>query len=334
MFTLLANPTTAPCFHDTHAEFRADVIDGLSRTQRAIPCKYFYDDAGSRLFEEITEQPEYYVARAETALLAAHAPAIAAALGEKVDLLELGSGGSHKTRLLLDALRGSVIRYVPIDISAQHLAGSARQLRRHYPSLRVEPVVGDYSRDIEGVSFVAGARRMVMFLGASIGNFQPAETVEFLRRARELAGPRGVVLVAVDLPKDGAVLERAYDDAKGATAAFNLNLLHRMRRDLDARLAPSDFEHVAVWQPEHSRIEMRLRATRNTVIEVGEESFRFARGECIRTERCHKYDDAAFARLARLARLSCQRVWLDPAAQVSLHWLTPSSDSSIARGHK
>lgn len=306
--------------------FAADVLAGLSQRPPSIPCKYFYDLTGSRLFDRITEQPEYYPTRAETELLHAHAGAIARALGRRVDLIELGSGSSIKTRLLLDALEAPS-RYVPIDISAEHLRATAKRLAQAYPDLRIEPVVGDYGAHIDGVSVLPQTRRVVFFPGSSIGNFEPDDAVAFLRRARTLAGPTGVLLVGVDLPKSPATLERAYDDPAGYTAQFNLNLLVRMQRELGAELTVSDFRHAAVWQPERSRIEMRLVATRRTSVTVDRRRFEFGDGEWIVTEHCYKHDVDAFGALARRAGLVRGRVWLDPGQRVSMHWLDVEADS-------
>lgn len=308
--------------------FLRDVRAGLAGRPRAIPCKYFYDLLGSQLFDRITEQPAYYPTAAETELLAANAGAIASALGPRVDLIELGSGSSLKTRLVLEALERPA-RYVPIDISAEHLHASAERLRRRYPDLRVEPVVADYAHPIETVSVVLGARRTVFFPGSSIGNFEPDETIAFLERAAALAGPGGVVLVGVDLPKAREVLERAYDDPAGVTAAFNLNLLHRMRRELDAEVEPAHFRHHAPWQPEHARIEMRLVATQATRIVLAGEVFSIPEGEWIVTEHCYKHSVPAFSALARRAGLSPRDVWLDPGGRMSMHWLDVPSNLEI-----
>lgn len=300
--------------------FLADVLDGLSATPRSIPCKYFYDRTGSELFDRITEQPEYYLTRAETALLRAHAASIAEALGPHIDLVELGSGSSVKTRILLDALRAPA-RYVPVDISGEHLRASARRLARAYPDLAIEPLAADYARPIEGLRTVRGARRVVFFPGSSIGNFEPLEAVRFLARAAALAGPRGIVLIGVDLPKEASILERAYDDAAGATRAFNLHVLHRMQRELGAEVEVRQFRHAAPWQVERSRIEMRLVATRATEVRVGGTSFSLGKDEHIVTEHCYKHDVASFRSLARKAGLAAGPVWLDPDGLVSMHWL-------------
>jgi L-histidine Nalpha-methyltransferase len=300
--------------------FARDVVNGLARSPRVIPCKYFYDFQGSRLFDQITEQPAYYLTLAETELLEAHAPAISALLGPQVDLIELGSGSSIKTRLLLNALR-SPLRYLPIDISAEHLTDSAHKLRHEYPDLRVEPVEGDYSASIEGVSNLPNAKRAVFFAGSSIGNFEPDDAVAFLARAKALAGVGGVVLIGADLPKQRDVLERAYDDPAGVTAAFNLNLLSRMVRELGASIEIDHFRHEALWQPGLSRVGMHLVAQQDTHITVDETRFDFVRGDFIVTEHCYKYSVEAFGAIAQRAGLYLRHSWHDPSVRVSMYWL-------------
>jgi dimethylhistidine N-methyltransferase len=304
----------------SRSRFMEDVAIGLSRNPRSIPCKYFYDHRGSLLFELITEQPEYYPTRAETELLELHASKIAAALGRHVDLVEFGSGSSVKTQILLDAL-DAPSRYVPIDISAKHLRETARGLSRMYPGLWIEPVVADYSARIEGISTVSNARRVVFFPGSSIGNFEPEEAVRFLRRARELAGKGGVVLVGVDCSRDSTQIERAYNDEAGVTGAFNRNLLHRMQNELDAELDVNAFRHLAVWQSEPCRIEMRLIATRPLRVRLGGGVFKFEKDEYIVTERCYKHDVDAFRALSRRAGLTPGEVWFDAQQRMSMHWL-------------
>ncbi len=303
-----------------HGQFLRDVLEGLTAHPRILPCKYFYDRHGSELFDRIAEEPDYYLTGAETELLTMHAAAIAAALGRAVDLVELGSGSSIKTRILLDALL-TPARYVPIDISGEYLFATAERLQHLYPDLAIEPMVADYSGRIDGLRAIEGTRRVVFFPGSSIGNFEPRAAVAFLDRARILAGRGGVVLVGVDLPKERAVLERAYDDRHGVTAAFNLNLMTRLQSELGAELESDAFRHAAPWQPEHSRVEMRLVATRATLIRVGGQSFPFKAGEHIVTEHCYKHDVAAFRRLAVQAGLGPGAVWFDPDERVSIHWL-------------
>lgn len=306
--------------------FLEDVVRGLSGSPKSLPCKYFYDKRGSLLFDRITELDEYYPTRAETDLLRASAGDIAARLGPHVDLVELGSGSSIKTRILLDAMLASAAtapaRYVPIDISAAHLADTARALRSAYPTLSIEPHAADYAQPIPFLAPPPGARRRVVFFpGSSIGNFEPDEAVVFLARARLLAGTGGIVLVGVDLPKDPRVLEAAYDDREGVTAEFNKNLLRRANRELGADFDLDAFLHRAPWDPVRRRVQMRLVSAREQVVSVGGRSFSFEAGEPLVTEHSYKHDVHDFRALARRAGLAAGPVWLDPGERVSMHWL-------------
>lgn len=311
---------------DARAQFLRDLLRGLSARPKNIPCKYFYDKHGSLLFDRITQLDEYYPTRAETELLETHARDIAARLGPRIDLVELGSGSSIKTRILLDALLASAAtapaRYVPIDISAQHLVDTARALRRAYPTLSIEPRAADYARPIASPPMPVGAtRRVVFFPGSSIGNFEPDEAVAFLGRARRLAGAGGIVLVGVDLPKDARVLEAAYDDRDGVTAEFNKNLLRRANRELGADFDLDGFAHRAPWDPVRRRVQMRLVSVRAQVVSVGGRRFGLHAGEPIVTEHCYKHGVGDFRALAREAGLAPGPVWMDPSERVSMHWL-------------
>jgi L-histidine N-alpha-methyltransferase len=306
---------------DTRAKFLDDVIAGLSRSPRALPCKYLYDKRGSLLFDAITELEEYYPTRAETELLRAHAGAIAERLGPRIDLVELGSGSSVKTRILLDALHAPA-RYVPVDISAQHLRDTAAALMESYPGQAIEPLVADYAKPLPPLALPQGAsRRVVFFPGSSIGNFEPLEAVAFLARARALAGRGGVVLIGVDLPKDASIIEPAYDDREGVTAEFNRNLLVRINAELGADFDVAAFAHRAPWDAVRRRVEMRLVSERDQVVRVGGHEFELAAGEPIVTEHCYKHGVEDFRALARDARLTAGPVWLDPGERMSMHWL-------------
>lgn len=306
--------------NDEHDCFAHDVINGLSQSPRSIPCKYFYDFQGSLLFDQITEQPAYYLTAAETELLRAHASAISELLGPRTDLVELGSGSSIKTRLLLNALDNPV-RYLPIDISVEHLKNSAAKLQLEYPNLRIEPLEADYSGVIERITNLPNAKRVVFFAGSSIGNFEPDDATAFLSRAKALAGSDGVVLISADFPKKRDVLERAYDDPAGMTAAFNLNILSRMARELSASVEINHFQHKALWMPEPSRVEMRLVAKQDTHIAVNGMQFDFVKGDFIVTEHCYKYSAEAFDEIARRAGLHLRHSWLDPSAKMRMYWL-------------
>ena len=233
--------------------FLADVVAGLYRTPKSLPSKHFYDAEGSRLFEAITATAEYYPTRTETALLRRIAPEVAARIPAGGALVEFGSGASVKTRLLLDAAP-QLRRYVPIDISPDALADAAAQISALYPSLSVEPIVADFTRPLALSADILAAGRMGFFPGSTIGNFPPAEATAFLSRARAALGGGASFLVGIDLVKAPNVLEAAYDDAEGITAAFNKNLLARINRELDGDIDLNAFDHRALWNPAESRM--------------------------------------------------------------------------------
>ena len=277
--------TAAPVsFRDVLAareDFLEDVLAGLAGHPPAIPPKYFYDRAGSELFDRICALPEYYVTRTELAILRAHAREIAAAAGADSVLLELGSGASRKIRLLLEALHPRA--YVGIDISGDFLLASCRRLASDYPWLRVHAVCADLCEPLPAQHLPEG-RRLAFYPGSSIGNFDPAQAQEFLAHVRELVGPAGALLIGVDLKKDPGVLHAAYNDSAGVTAQFNLNVLRRMRRELGARLDPHGFRHLAFYNQDAGRIEMHLQAIGAQAIRIGSECFEFADGATIHGE--------------------------------------------------
>jgi dimethylhistidine N-methyltransferase len=306
---------------DDRSRLRDDAWEGLARLRKTLPCKHFYDERGSRLFEAICDTPEYYPTRTELSILEAHAGEMADRVGAGCLLVEYGSGSSRKTRLLLDRLRDPA-GYVPIDISRGALAASAGRLAAAYPQLEVLPVCADYTEAIElPHPRRAPARRAVFFPGSTIGNFTPPEAQRFLARMARVAGPGGGVLIGVDLRKSRSVLERAYDDAAGVTAAFNRNLLVRLNRELGADFELEGFRHASVWNEAAGRVEMHLVSERDQVVQVAGRSFRFAAGETIHTENSYKYSLAGFAALAAGARLAVRRVWTDPRAWFSVQWL-------------
>jgi dimethylhistidine N-methyltransferase len=315
---------SAPALHDLapdRARFRDDVWHGLATPQKTLPCKYFYDARGSALFEAICALPEYYPTRTELAIMQRHAGAMAERLGRGRLLVEYGSGSSTKTRLLLDRLVEPA-GYMPIDISRAALAASSRALAAAYPSLDVIPVCADYTESFELPHAAAAvARRGVYFPGSTIGNFTPPQAQRFLARMARVAGPEGVLLVGVDLKKDPAVLERAYDDAAGVTAAFNLNLLARINRELDGSFPLGAFAHRALWEPRAGRIEMHLVSRVRQTVRVAGRSFAFERGETIHTENSYKYELAQFAALAAGVGLRVREVWSDPGRLFSVQLL-------------
>lgn len=291
--------------------FEADVLAGLSARQKTIPAKYFYDEEGSRLFEEITALEEYYPTRTETALLRAAAPEIASYISEGAALVEFGSGASVKTRILLDAAPQTAI-YVPIDISPDALEMAAASINADYPALIVAPLVDDFTRAIELPDIARGHPRTGFFPGSTIGNFEDRDAVEFLTAARRLLHSGAQFVVGVDLVKHEGVLVRAYDDSKGVTAAFNKNLLTRINRELGGDFDIDSFEHRAVWNPDARRIEMHLVSLRDQTVTVAGRPFHFAAGETIHTENSHKFTPDGFTRLAEQAGWRTLRLWTSP----------------------
>ncbi|WP_193367393.1 L-histidine N(alpha)-methyltransferase [Pelagibius marinus] len=300
-------------------EFRAAVLSGLARHPKTLEPKFFYDERGSQLFDAITELEEYYPTRAETAALESHAAEIAAFVGRGASLVEFGSGSSVKTRLLLENLAG-LRCYVPIDISGAHLQAAAERLAADY-ALPVIPVHADYTGAFALPDVVPAAGRLGFFPGSTIGNFDPPAAVAFLRRARDLLGPGARFLVGADLQKDAARLVAAYDDAQGVTAAFNLNLLRRINRELAGDFDLAAFRHEARYDPELGRIEMHLVSRAAQQVTIAGHSFSFAAGESIHTENSYKYTLESFADLARQGGWRSEAQWLDPEGLFSLHGL-------------
>ncbi len=310
-------------FYDHHpapASLRDEVFQGMARRPRAIPPKFFYDSRGSALFEAICRTPEYYPTRTEIALLRAHAGEIATLIGTDCLLVELGSGSSEKVRLLLEALRPGV--YMPIDISKDHLLASAHGLAADYPWLDVHAACVDYSAAWRLPYCPQHLKKVAFFPGSSIGNFEPDEAVAFLRRLAAVVGREGGVLIGVDLKKDIAVLNAAYNDAQGVTAAFNLNLLARINRELGADFDLEGFAHLAFYNETRGRIEMHLVSRRSQNVHIGGARFVFGEGERLHTECSYKYRVEELHALAHRAGLSPVEVWIDPDALFSLHYLT------------
>jgi dimethylhistidine N-methyltransferase len=301
------------------AEFRADVIEGLSQVQKTLPCKYFYDARGSELFDAICELPEYYPTRTETAILGESLDEISDVIPAGAALIEYGSGSSTKTRLLLDRLDG-LGAYVPVDICGSHLLRSAWQLKARYPRLIVRPVCADFTQPFR-VPRLDGRPRVLFFPGSTIGNFGPADAVALLTSMADVACKDGGLLIGVDLLKPRDVLVPAYDDAAGVTAEFNLNLLTRINRELDGTFDLDAFEHRAIFNADDSRVEMHLLSLEEQVVEVGNVPFRFAAGETIHTENSYKYSRDAFAALALRAGWRVEHVWSDERAYFGVHYL-------------
>ena len=292
----------------TDGSFAAEVLAGLAKRQKTIPAKYFYDTEGSRLFEQICDLPEYYPTRTEAALLRAKAGEMATAIPLGAALVEFGSGASTKTRLLLDA-SPQLAAYVPIDISKSALDDAAQAIGRDYPNLVVAPLVDDFTTALRLPDEVAGLTNVGFFPGSTIGNFHPNEAVVFLASARRLLGHGSAFLVGMDIVKDEAVLVAAYDDAQGTTAAFNLNLLTRINRELGGDFDVAAFQHRAVWNAPESRMEMHLVSRRDQVVQVAGATFHFAAGESLHTENSYKFTVEGFGNLAAAAGWKLERQW-------------------------
>ena len=300
------------------AGFRRDVLEGLARPQKALPPKYFYDAAGSRLFEAICRLREYYPTRTEVRITQTYLSEIARFATRGCALLEYGTGEGIKTRLLLRALNPEV--YMPVDISADALAGAVKSLGRAFPALEIRPIVADFSRPLE-IPAWGRARRVVYFPGSTIGNLSPEEAHAFLKMSRAQVGPRGAMIVGVDLKKDANVLHAAYNDAKGVTAAFNLNLLARINRELGADFDLRRFRHYAFYNPLAGRIEMHLVSLVDQAVDIGDYRFFFQRGESIHTENSYKYTVDEFRELAAQAGFRSAKVWTDARTLFAVHGL-------------
>lgn len=304
---------------------REEVLSGLRENPKKLPSKFFYDHRGSLIFEQICGLKEYYLTRLETRILRDNTEELAALCGRDFVLVELGSGSSTKTRLLLDSSRP--LAYIPIDISQGQLFDSARTLSRDYPEVEIVPLCADYTREFHLPSPTARGRRTVVFFpGSTIGNFEPDGAAAFLGRIRAICEPDGGMLIGVDLQKPKSIIERAYNDAEGVTAAFNLNMLLRANRELGADFDLEQFEHQAVYNEEQGRIEMRLVSMRTQTVHIGEASISFARGEHITTEHSYKYTLESFGVRAQRAGFGVRQVWTDPECWFSVFFLT--SDQS------
>jgi dimethylhistidine N-methyltransferase len=299
--------------------FHEDVVAGLSLPQKALPPKYFYDAAGSRLFERICRVPEYYPTRAELALTRRHLPDIARFAGRGSALIEYGAGEGLKTRILIRGVRPSV--YLPIDISEDALYRAAKRLQREFPKLSIVAMKGDFSRPLDIPAFSRRERRLVYFPGSTIGNLTPDEAHAFLGMTRGQVGRSGAMLVGVDLKKDPALLHAAYNDSRGITAAFNLNLLARINRELGGDFDPRRWRHYAFYNAAAGRVEMHLASLARQSARIGSHRFEFERGETIHTENSYKYSIEGFQALARAAGFRPAKVWLDPKGLFALHGL-------------
>lgn len=316
------NASGAVTLHDfapTEASFMDALVAGLSNSARSIPCRFLYDERGSQLFDLICEQPEYYPTRTELQILHRHATEIAALAGPDVALIELGSGSSRKVRLLLDTFTAPAA-YVAIDISREHLQAAARRVAAERPSLEVRAVCADYTQAFDLP--VGHGRRVAFFPGSTIGNFEKIEAAAFLSDWARRLGPGAAMIVGVDLRKPADILDRAYDDAAGVTAAFSLNLLSRANRELGADFDTGGWRHEARWSPEAGCVEIHLRSLQAQSVKLGGKTFGFAEGEKLHVENSHKYDVEEFARMARRAGFVWETCWTDPQRLFSVHFLS------------
>lgn len=310
-------------FHDLapgEESFRDAVLCGLGRADKAIPCKFFYDARGSWLFEEICGLPEYYPTRTEIAILEENSADVAAQMGSHCRLIEFGSGASQKVRVLLRALDRPAA-YVPVDISREHLRDAAISLAEDFPSVPVIAVCADYTRPFRLPPLPgASGKRVGFFPGSTIGNFQPDAAVAFLANYAQVLGSGGEMLIGVDLKKDTEILDSAYNDRAGVTAAFNLNLLERINRELDGDLDLDRFEHVAFYNELEGRVEIYIRSQANQEAWIAGRRIHFAAGELIHTEYSYKFSVAEFRALAARAGFRPVDAWTDPAELFSVHY--------------
>jgi L-histidine Nalpha-methyltransferase len=288
----------------------SELLEGLRKDQKEIPCKYFYDERGSVLFEQICELDEYYPTRTEIGIIKDNIDSISGVFDHRSVMMEYGSGSSSKTRLLLDKL-DKLAAYVPIDISADHLATTAKELRGEYPALQIIPVAADYTKPFKLPLFdFSYSRKVVYFPGSTIGNFEPDLARDFLRRIKEVVGKGGGLLIGVDLRKDESILEPAYNDAQGITSEFNKNVLVRLNNEYYGNFDLSTFTHKAIFNAEHSRIEMYLISTKDQHVLLDDAEISFSKGERILTEYSYKHTPASLEWLVEDI-FSIEQVWLD-----------------------
>jgi len=306
----------------TKENFREEVLAGLSKSPRQLPYKFFYDERGAQLFQQICDLPEYYITRTEIEILRLHGAEMAKALGPQIELIGLGTGAGTKTRILLEELRDPIV-YVPIDISKEQLEKSSARFREMFPALQILPVCADYLEPFElPLPRRLSSRSVIYFPGSTIGNFQPETASEFLARLVELAGDGGGLLIGVDLQKDRDVLESAYNDAAGVTAQFNKNLLARINRELGADFDLNRWQHHAIYNSTEGRIEIYLISETEQTVHIGARDFQFHAGEKILTEYSYKHSIAAFIELARQAGFHFEQVWTDGARWFGVFYFT------------
>ena len=311
----------AVSFYDRHpkpADFYREVMEGLTRSPRAIPPKFFYDETGSRLFDAICDTPEYYPTRTEMAILEQHVDEIANLVGPNCLLVEPGAGSTQKVRILLEAVRPEA--YMPMDISKDYLREAAQELAADFPWLEVHAACADFTQPLDLPYTPPGVPRVAFFPGSSIGNFEPQRAVAFLANIARMVGPGGGLLIGVDLKKDPSILYAAYNDTQGITAAFNLNLLNRINNELDGDFDPQRFEHRAFYNETEGRIEMHLVSREEQTVRVDNARFAFNEGEGIHTENSYKYGIEEFQAMARQAGFEPVATWTDAERLFSVHY--------------
>ncbi|WP_373008803.1 L-histidine N(alpha)-methyltransferase [Hyphomonas sp.] len=291
--------------------FEEDVLDGLCQPRKSLPSRWLYDARGSELFEEITRLPEYYPTRTETAILREHAESVASEVGPDTAVVEYGAGASVKTRILLNALDDPNF-YVPIDISGPFLVDAAQKIQRDYPDLQVLPRVADFLRPLALPDQIQTVPRLGFFPGSTIGNLNDLEILNFLTQCRVSLGADAKFLLGYDLRKSQDILIPAYDDAQGVTAAFNLNILTRINRELSANFQIEQFRHMAIWNEEYSRIEMHLESLVDQVVDIGQCTICFERGETIHTENSRKFSPTDMERMCAAAGWTTTHLFSDP----------------------
>lgn len=317
---------------DAAVEDLADAVRaGLGTDRKTLPCRFFYDEAGSNIFEQICEQPEYYPTRAEREILTEHAAEVAELFASRTVVVELGSGSSTKTRLLIEAFlqRHGALRYVPVDISRSILEESAQALLDSYPGLEILAIAAEYHHGLHKLRAATFDRKLIVWLGSSIGNFDPAGAGSFLKRVRQAMDDDDRLLVGMDLRKSAEVLERAYDDTEGVTARFNKNLLARINRELDADFDLDAFEHRALWNEEAGRVEMHLESTSDQVAEIGklDMSVELSEGETIHTENSYKFSLDEIRTIGAEAGYRLEKQWFDSGRRFSLNLYAPACSS-------
>ena len=303
--------------------FKSEILAGLRETPKRIPSKFFYDERGSQLFEEITELDEYNLTRTEISILTAHLPEMAARIGSDATIIEFGTGAGVKTKMLLDALQHPCT-YIPIDISREQLAHASAELTASFPTLDIHPIFADYTSDISLPINSNSGRNVIFFPGSTIGNFTPEEAILFLRKASSMIGSEGSLLIGYDRVKDVGILETAYNDSRGITAKFNLNLIDRIRSEFGVAISSEDFEHLAFFNKEKSRIEMHLVSKKNQTLHLDDEKIVTGQGEHIITEYSYKYTPEAFEKILSASGFEIQERWSDEKEYFEVCYATVS----------